>query len=76
MERAKLVMDTLDCLREVGTSHLPLRVQAANGAIASIAAAAQHRVGPGNHRPSDTERNAVSVQGQKKQGSRICSAAS
>lgn len=42
--RARLVTEALDYLREMGSSYLPLRVQAGTHAVAAIAAAARHGV--------------------------------
>ena len=42
VKRAWLVTEALDYLREVGSSYLPLRVQASAGVIPAVAAAAQH----------------------------------
>ncbi len=49
--RARLVTEALDYLREIGSSYLPLRVQAGTHAVAAIAAAARHgvRLSPRRH---------------------------
>lgn len=36
--------EALDFLREVGSSYLPLRVQASAGVVPAVAAAAKHEV--------------------------------
>lgn len=43
VKRAWLVTEALDFLREIGSSYLPLRVQASTGVIAAISAAAKHQ---------------------------------
>lgn len=43
VKRAWLVTEALDFLRKIGSSYLPLRVQASTGVIAAIAAAAKHQ---------------------------------
>lgn len=43
VKRARLVTEALDCLREVGSSYLPLRVQASAGVIPAISSAARHQ---------------------------------